>query len=293
MVKFKQAVVKILAVVFVISCSGKQQSEENTADVLHHDTVVIWKGAEKYFDSCQVKGTVIIYDNPSRKWIVSDTISIHEESLPASTFKIINLLIALETKTIADETEIVKWVGSTDTVKYGYRPEIYHDISVEEAFNVSAGWAFVELAKRIGKERYKDYLSRCSYGNRNLSQTDADFWNFGAFGISPLNQVMFLKALYEEKLPFSKRNMAIVKRVMLAEQTPEYSISAKTGWTRENNRNTGWWVGFVETPTGVYFFATRLLQDRKLNRDDFGSCRKTITRRVFESLNILKPEVIR
>ena len=76
-----------------------------------------------------------------------------QETLPASTFKIINLLIALETKTISSEKEIVKWVGSTDTLKYGYRPEIYHDMTVSEAFEVSAGWVFVELAKKIGKKK--------------------------------------------------------------------------------------------------------------------------------------------
>ena len=64
-------------------------------------------------------------------------------TLPASTFKIINTLIALETGVIADENEIVKWPGKTDTVKYGYRPDIYHDMSLKEAFKRSAGWVYV------------------------------------------------------------------------------------------------------------------------------------------------------
>nr|WP_265714840.1 MULTISPECIES: hypothetical protein [Sphingobacterium] len=49
------------------------------------------------------------------------------------------MLIALETGTIKDENEIMKWPGKTDTVKYGYRPDIYRDITVKEAFEVSAG----------------------------------------------------------------------------------------------------------------------------------------------------------
>lgn len=87
---------------------------------------------------------------------MSDTTDIKQGCLPASTFKIINLLIALETKTIANENEIVKWIGKVDTVKYGYRPEIYRDMTVKEAFEVSAGWVFIELAKKIGRENYQN-----------------------------------------------------------------------------------------------------------------------------------------
>ena len=242
---------------------------------------------KKYFDSCGVDGSVVIYDQSKKEWIVSDTTEIRVESLPASTFKIINLLIALETKTIKDEHEIVKWVGSTDTSKYGYRPEIYHDMSVKEAFEVSAGWVFVELAKKIGKENYKKYLTLCQYGNFNLSQVDADFWNFGEFAISPVNQVEFFVKLYGERLPFSKRNVGIVKNVMINEQTDQYKLRAKTGWTRDKNINTGWWVGYVENQNDVYFFATRLLQNRKFNRSDFGTCRKEITKKIFKELKII------
>lgn len=263
-------------------CTSYKQSNDSANTNIH-----VQEDFQTYFDSCGVEGSIAIYDIGNKKWIVSDSVGFEVETLPASTFKIINLLIALETKTILDENEIVKWVGSTDTTKYGYRPEIYHDMSVKEAFKVSAGWVFVELAKKIGKDNYKKYLKESKYGNNNLTQNEADFWNFGDFAISPKNQVEFLKSLYEEKLPFSKRNINILKNVLITEQKEDYTIGAKTGWTRENNINTGWWTGYIESPKGTYIFATRLLQDRKMNRPDFGSCRKDITRRVFKDLNIM------
>jgi len=262
-----------LFIALLFSCSTKRKDNHLTSK---NDEVLIRQDFKKYFDDCNVEGAIAIYDNQNHSWILSDTIATKKETLPASTFKIINLLIALETKTIASENDIVKWPGSTDTIKYDYRPNIYHDITVKEAFEVSAGWAFIELAKKIGKDNYKKYLSLCHYGNVNLSQTDPDFWNFGAFGISPINQVEFLKNLYEEKLPFSKRNIDIVKKVMITEQNDDYTIHSKTGWTRENSINTGWWVGYIENKNGTYFFATRLLQDRKLNASNFGSCRKRL-----------------
>jgi beta-lactamase class D len=285
----KYLILHFLTFLFFSACSPQKKSEPSF-EPTKNSNFTIHNEFKNYFDNCGVEGSIVIFDNNNQQWILSDTVSVTNESLPASTFKIINFLIALETKTIKDEKEIIKWVGKTDTFKYGYRPEIYHDMSVKEAFEVSAGWVFIELAKKIGKEKYKKYLSTCNYGNLNLTEKNDDFWNFGNFAISPINQVEFIKNLYEEELPFSKRNIEIVKKVMIAEQTDNYTIRAKTGWTRENNTNTGWWVGYLEANNNTYFFATRLLQNRNKNRDDFGSCRKEITKKIFYDLGFLKSD---
>lgn len=283
----RQSIFGILLIGLLFSCSANKR-KSNYSIQSNSDKVLVREDFKKYFDNCNAEGAIAIYDNKNHTWILSDTIGTQKETLPASTFKIINLLIALETKTISSENEIVKWPGSTDTIKYDNRPNIYHDITVEEAFEVSAGWAFIELAKKIGKENYKKYLTLCQYGNLDLSQTDPDFWNFGAFGISPINQVEFLRKFYENKLPFSKQNIEIVKKVMITEQNDDCTIHSKTGWTRENRINTGWWVGYIVNKDEPYFFATRLLQDRKFSSSDFGSCRKEITKSVFKDLNIIK-----
>ncbi len=270
------------------SCGFNSKENRNNLKQYNSDRTVVNQEFKSYFDSCGVKGSIVIYDNKEKQWILSDTAESEMPTLPASTFKIINLLIALETKAIIDENEIIKWNGNTDTVKYGYRPDIYKNMTVKEAFDLSAVWVFIELAKKIGRENYKKYLSESNYGNLDLSQEDIDFWNFGNFAVSPINQVEFIKNLYDEKLPFSKRNIEIVKRVMMTEQNDDYVIRAKTGWTRENNINTGWWVGYIENRNGTYFFATLLLQDRKFKRDDFANCRKEITKKVFDVLNIIE-----
>ncbi len=284
--KVKHTILNFLILLIFFSCSPQKKNNIHFNPTINSN-FFINSEFKKYFDDCGVKGSIAIFDNKNQQWILSDTVNVINESLPASTFKIINLLIALETKTIKNENEIVKWVGKTDTLKYGYRPEIYHDMSVKEAFEVSAGWVFIELAKKIGKENYKKFLSLCNYGNFNLTESNDDFWNFGNFAISPINQIEFIKKLYIEKLPFSKRNIDIVKRVMITVKTEEYTIRAKTGWTRDNNLNTGWWIGYIEANNNTYFFATLLLQDRKNNRNDFGSCRKEITKKIFNELGFV------
>lgn len=239
------------------------------------------------FRDCQVVGSTTVYDYKHARWIFSDSADARVATLPASTFKVINLLIALQTRTIRDENAVVKWVGPADTTRYGYRPEIYRDLTVKEAFQLSAGWVFVALAKRIDRGTYRQYLARAGYGNGHLSEPGPDFWNFGAFGISPVNQINFLKAVYENKVPFSARNVAILQRVLVTQPEGKGVFRAKTGWTRDGGRDVGWWVGYVEQADNTYFFATRLVKSRQSPNPDFAECRKEVTRQILRQLHAL------
>ncbi|HYE55417.1 MAG TPA: penicillin-binding transpeptidase domain-containing protein [Chitinophagaceae bacterium] len=239
------------------------------------------------FHRCNVSGSTTIFDLRNKRWIFTDSLDALRETQPASTFKVINLLIALETGVIKDENDTVKWVGHTDTVLYGYRPEIYKDMTVKQAFEVSAGWVFIELAKKIGRERYKHFLGLSGYGNGDLSHREDDFWNFGAFGVSPKNQVQFLVDVFEGKAPFSKRNIETLKRVMITETTTAAVIRSKTGWTRVEGKDIGWWVGYVERKGGAFFFATRITKERAAINPRFGQCRKDITKTILRQLHIL------
>ncbi len=238
------------------------------------------------FEACGLSGSITIYDYQEQKWMSNDILDSQKATLPASTFKIVNTLIALETKVVQDEQEIIPWIDDYDTTKYGHRPNIYHSMSMQEAFTLSAGWAYVELAKRIGKKQYKHYLSQIGYGNVDLSQKDPDFWNFGPFAISPINQIQVLRGIYEESLPFSPQSFQTLKNMMIVEKTDTYTLRAKTGWTRDGGKDTGWWVGYVETEDNVYFFATRLLKDRQEANPNFGRCRKDITKAIFKKLGV-------
>ncbi|RQO74803.1 penicillin binding protein transpeptidase domain-containing protein [Pedobacter sp. KBW06] len=233
-------------------------------------------------------GSTTIFDYKNKKWLYSDAADAKIAMQPASTFKIINLLIALESGAIKDEQEIIPWPGKTDTTLYGYRPEIYKDLSVKQAFEVSAGWAFIEIAKRIKRPVYLDYLKRSGYGNLDLSEKGADFWNFGPMKISPENQIRFLVKLYEGKTPFSKRNTEILKNVMVTEKSGNYILRSKTGWTRTEGQDIGWWVGYLVNKDRPYFFATRLTQALGKPNANFGKWRKEITKEILKGLQALE-----
>lgn len=245
---------------------------------------------EKPFKECGMRGSITLYDDIDKKWIYSYEADSKVPTNPASTFKIINALIALEEGILKDEKEMMKFVGveNVDTARYGNRVDIFKDMDLEEALKKSAVWFNLEIAKKVGREKYKKYITSCGWGNMDFSEPGIDFWNFGPFAVTPVQQIEFLEKLYKDQLGFSKRNMAIVKKIMMAESTLLYTIRGKTGWGRTATEDLGWWVDYVERKEGVVFFATRTRKLRTDNNQRFVPCRKSITAAVLQELQIIE-----
>ena len=66
---------------------------------------------KKYFDEQGVEGCFTMLNNASGKITVYNMTLDTQRFLPASTFKIVNSLIGLQTGKILDEKMIIKWDG--------------------------------------------------------------------------------------------------------------------------------------------------------------------------------------
>ena len=241
----------------------------------------------KYYDECGVTGSIAVFDSKNEFWILSDSLDVFRGTLPASTFKIVNSLVSLETGAVKDENEVLKFSVILDTVHYGYRPDTYHDMDMTEAFRLSVVWFYLELAKRVGKGKFTEYLKTCRYGNSDTSVDGYDFWTVGNLEISPVGQVNLVRNIFRGVLPFSKRNVEILRKIMLTEETGEYKIYAKTGWTSKDSVNIGWWVGYIQTDDNVFYFANRINRHKSLEISSFINDRKEITRKIFRYLGII------
>lgn len=242
---------------------------------------------QHYFDSTEVSGSTTIYDYQQDKWIYTDSSDAKKATLPASTFKIINSLIALEYGAVKNEKEMLKWDGKVRGFQ-GQPVDVWNrDTNLKEAYKNSTVWFYVEIAKRIGREKYKSILNSCDYGNGSLAEKGTDFWNYGDFAVTPRNQIDFLIRLYKEKLPFSEKIIKTVKRIMISEDTSDYRIRSKSGWTQKNGQDIGWWIGYIEKQGEIYFFATRLLKDETKELPQFGNMREEITRKILTEIEIL------
>jgi len=160
--------------------------------------------------------------------------------LPASTFKIFNSLVALETAIAPDDQLMIKW----DRVPR--MPEWDKNMTMREAFKVSNLPYFQEIARRIGPARMQHYLDTVKYGNMKMAGRIDNFWLNDSLQISPDEEMGFLKKLYFTELPVSERSQRIVKTMMLQEETPGYNLYYKTGTGHVGDTVVYWIVGFSE-----------------------------------------------
>ena len=163
---------------------------------------------------------------------------------PASTYKIMNSLIALETNVALDENLVIKWDGVVR------RDGWNKDMNMREAFKESCLPYYQELARRIGKVEMQKYLDTVRYGNKRMGPNVDDFWLNDTLQISADEQVGFIKKLYFDKLPFSARTQRIVRSLMLQEDSTNYKLYYKTGTRMATANNKpyilAWLVGFIE-----------------------------------------------
>jgi beta-lactamase class D OXA-209 len=234
------------------------------------------------FDRNGLKGTIILSDRKSGLNRGYNTACWDSGYLPASTFKIVNSLIGLETGVI-DTSYIFKWNGEKRRL-----PDWNRDLSLRDAFRVSCVPCYQELARKIGTDRMRTWLDTLKYGHMVFDEKTLDlFWLEGESRITPAQQMDFVRRLYEEKLPLKHTTMQDVKGIMLNEKTESYTLSGKTGWAVRNGNNYGWFVGFLETKENTWFVATQVQPKDNRHVDDFAAARKLITMEVFRSLGII------
>lgn len=239
----------------------------------------------QHFDKLGVNGSIIIYDLDRDSFYQHNPNRNKTAFLPASTYKIPNSLIALETGVIKDDVAVLTWDGIERGFNDSPIEEWNQDLNVRQAFKYSAVWFYQVLARKIGYQRMQDFVNEMQYGNQNIgSQEDIDrFWLEGELRITPKEQITFLRRLYQNDLPFSQRTSDLVKDIMINEQTPDYVLRGKTGWEVSVTPNIGWYVGYLEQNDNVYFFATNL--DLVSEKD--AAARLEVTRLCLQDLGLL------
>lgn len=211
------------------------------------------------FSQHGMKGTIVISSLHNEKTFIYNEPRANLKFSTASTFKILNTLISLEEKAIFGKDDVLKWDGHI----YDF-PDWNHDQTLESAFKVSCVWCFQELARRVGAEKYRNYLRESGYGELREPFVETTFWLDGSLQISAIEQVDFLKKVYLRTLPFNATSYETLRQIMLVEKTPAYTMWAKTGWVTRVKPQVGWYVGYVETPKDIWFFATNIeIRDEK------------------------------
>ena len=237
---------------------------------------------KQLYDKYQVTGTFVLLNVNTGEKISYNEKDNSTGYLPASTFKIINSMIGLETGVIKNENHVIPW-----DKKERSNANWNSDTDLKTAYKNSTVWYYQELARRVGEKKMRYWVKTCDYGNRDIRGGIDRFWLNGNLRISPNQQVEFLVKLVSNKLPFSNRTTDLVKKIMIAEETPDYVLRAKTGWGFDGVTDIGWYAGYVTTKENTYVFAN-CIQSTDQNQKDFGKARIEITREILKDQGIIK-----
>ncbi|MBF0609793.1 MAG: class D beta-lactamase [Magnetococcales bacterium] len=184
---------------------------------------------------------------------VSDPQLCQQRHLPASTFKVVNALFALEAGVVRKD-ESFPWDGKNYPFKTWEK-----ELTLKEAMAVSAVPVFQQIARRLGPARMADGLTKISYGNGAMGTVVDRFWLDGPVAISPLEQAHLMAQLASKQLPFTPTTLEQVHRLMPQEEIKNGVIFAKTGWAMDAKPMVGWYVGWAERAGKQVAFAVQLL----------------------------------
>lgn len=244
---------RYLAVIFgmmvlVVACSPNNVTEDTSL--------------QEYFKAEGVTGVFGMFDNAQGDFLLSDRKAFRDSAyLPASTFKIVNSLIGIETGRVKDDSTVIPWDGVVRRMESWNQ-----DLSMYRAFRYSSVPWFQELARRIGKDTMQHWLDTLGYARRydtaTISRIDS-FWLDNSMKVTADEQLGMVKKLYFDQLPFQRRSHEIVRQMMLMEDSALYKLSYKTGWgVTENGANIGWVIGWVEENKHPYFFVVQVKSDK-------------------------------
>lgn len=235
-----------------------------------------------YFERYGVEGAFVVYDRNERIFVRYAPERANHRFIPASTYKIFNSLVALETGVVDGVETVVPW----DSVPHQFS-HWNRDHDMRSAFRYSVVWYYQELARRIGPDRMRAFVERENYGNEDIGGEIDQFWLTGDIRISPNEQIDLLRKLYNDELGFSRATMQSVKDIMVIARTSEYALLGKTGWSYldEGRSQVGWFVGWVERDCNVYFFALNL----ETSDPDFpmGRARQKIAYEILREMDVL------
>lgn len=200
---------------------------------------------------------------------------------PASTFKVPLAVMGFDAGFLADERSpsFPFREGYPDWVEAWKR-----DTDPTSWMKHSVVWYSQEIARSLGVSQLETYASAFGYGNAAFAGDPGRdnalerAWISSSLKISPVEQVGFLRRLYNRDLPVGDRALDMTHRIVESWTAGGgWNVHGKTGSAFPRNadgsfnygRGWGWFVGWAKKGNDTFVFA-RLNQDEKRVRGPAG-----------------------
>ncbi|MFK7968201.1 MAG: class D beta-lactamase [Rickettsiaceae bacterium] len=187
---------------------------------------------------------------------------------PCSTFKIAISLMGYEEGILIDENhpEFPYKKGYIDWLKQWKQP---HNPTLW--IKNSCVWYSQLITQQLGMNKFKEYLIKFNYGNKdgsgdkNNNNGLTNSWLSSFLEISPEEQIIFLQKLVDGKLPVSLKSIEMTKNILFIEDLPYgWKLYGKTGFgsvlneektKKLEDRKNEWFVGWVKKDYRIIVFA--------------------------------------
>ncbi len=111
----------------------------------------------------------------------------------------------------------------------------------------------------MGLPRYRDWLARLDYGNREPGTVVDRFWLEGPLRISAIEEARFNARLARKALPASTLAQTLVHDIIRLERAGGATVYGKTGWyVQRGQTSIGWWTGWVERGSRIHAFTLNM-----------------------------------
>lgn len=199
-------------------------------------------------------GCFVLYDQKNDQWNVYQEEEARQRISPASTYKIYDALLALESGTITPQKNQLPWNGKS----YPFQ-EWEQDQTLDSAIQNSVNWYFQELDASLNRSNIQAFLNRIDYGNQRIGDDLETYWLDESLKISAVEQVELLIRLEQNQFGFDEDNVRAVKKSLLLSSDSSGSLYGKTGTVRTDQGSaSGWFIGYMKYAGNTYYFAANV-----------------------------------
>lgn len=218
------------------------------------------------------EGCFVLYDINKDSYTVYNENMARKRVSPDSTYKIAIALNSLEKAVITRDNNIKQWGGED----YPFE-EWNKNQDLFSAMKNSVNWYFQDLDRGIETKDIRKFLERVSYGNCSVGYNKDEYWLESELKISPMEQVEFLKGVYNNKFGLNQYNIDTVLETINIDN----GFYGKTGTGMVNGKITnGWFIGIINKNEKSYIFALRI----EGNEGGTGGKAKNIAENIIENL---------
>lgn len=196
----------------------------------------------------------------------------HKAFAPNSTFKIPLALMGFDSGILESEEKPV----------YPFKKEYDHRINVckgdhnpKEWMRDSCVWFSQVLTKELGLQKFKAYVEKFNYGNKDVFETDplSLSWLENSLKITADEQVEFIQGFLTRKFPLKPKAYELTTKILYQqEMAGGWKLYGKTGnGMYRPDLQQGWFVGWIEKGGRKIAFASHISDESK--QDVFASFR--------------------